>query len=161
MFGRWTQEADMRVQDVMTTRVHTVSPDVTADDAWRMMRTHRIHHLVVTQTGRIVGILSGEDVGGAHGAPARRNLTVGDLMTRAVVTVSAETTVRKAANLMRGRLIGCLVVVGKGQVVGIITAADLLELIGRGVDRPVASTTRWTLKHRAPHRKRTRAAGVW
>jgi CBS domain-containing protein len=75
--------------------------------------------------------------------------------------VSPTTTVRKAANLMRGRSIGCLVVTKRDRIVGIVTVADLLELVGRGADRPVASTTRWTLKHRAPHRKRHRAAGVW
>jgi CBS domain-containing protein len=82
-------------------------------------------------------------------------------MTEAVVTVPPTTPVRKAANLMRGRSIGCLVVSVAGRAVGIITVADLLELIGRGIERPVATTTRWTLKHRAPHRPRARATGVW
>jgi CBS domain-containing protein len=91
----------------------------------------------------------------------RKNQTVRDLMTEAVVSVPPTTTVRKAANLMRGRSIGSLVVGVEGRVVGIITVADLLELIGRGVERPVAATSRWTLKHRAPHRPRVRADGVW
>jgi signal-transduction protein with cAMP-binding, CBS, and nucleotidyltransferase domain len=48
----------MRVQDVMTNRVHTVSPGIAAEDAWNMMRLRRIHHLVVTQANAIVGLLS-------------------------------------------------------------------------------------------------------
>jgi CBS domain-containing protein len=82
-------------------------------------------------------------------------------MSEAVVTVPPTTPVRKAANLMRGRSIGCLVVSVAGRALGIITVADLLEAIGRGSQRPVAATTRWTLKHRAPHRHRTKASGVW
>jgi CBS domain-containing protein len=82
-------------------------------------------------------------------------------MTADVVSVPPTTPVRKAANLMRGRSIGCLVVSVAERAVGIITVADLLELIGRGTERPVAATTRWTLKHRTPHRPRSRAAGVW
>jgi CBS domain-containing protein len=82
-------------------------------------------------------------------------------MTRRVVTVPPATTLRKAANLMRGRSIGCLVVADRDRIVGIVTVADLLDLIGRGVERPVASARRWTLKHRTPHVKRHRAAGVW
>jgi CBS domain-containing protein len=82
-------------------------------------------------------------------------------MTKPVVTVGPTTTVRRAANLMRGRSLGCVVVTDRGRVVGIVTAADLLELLGRGSDRPVASARRWTLTHRVPHRKRRVATGVW
>jgi hypothetical protein len=38
---------------------------------------------------------------------------------------------------------------------------DLLELIGRGLERPIASTTRRTLNHRAPHKKIRGAAVRW
>ena len=150
----------MRVQDVMTDRVHTVSPGIAAEDAWNMMRMRRIHHLVVTQTNRIVGLLSDRDVGGAKGALIRENRTVADLMTPKVLTVSPTTPVRQAANMMRGRSVGCLVVADGARIAGIVTVADLLELLGRGIDRPVA-TARPTIHHRAPHRKRHRAAGVW
>jgi acetoin utilization protein AcuB len=151
----------MRVQDVMTDRVHTVSPDIAAENAWNMMRLRRIHHLVVTRAGRVVGLLSDRDVGGAKGALTRANRTVADLMTPKVLTVLPTTPIRKAANLMRGQSVGCLVVADGARIVGIITVADLLELMGRGLDRPVATTTRPALNHRGPHRKRHSAAGVW
>src|SRR5690606_1438131 len=93
------------------------------------------------------------DVGGRQGASIRRNRSVADLMTAPALTVSPETTVRKAANLMRGRSIGCLVIAEGARVSGIVTVSDLLEPVGRGVDRPVAATTRWALRHRVPHRK--------
>ncbi len=127
----------MRVQDVMTDQVYKVSPDTTAEDAWNLMRMHRIHHLVVTQAGRIVGLLSARDVGGIKRARARGLHRVADLMTQRVVTISPTTPIRRAANVMRGHAIGCLVVVSGGRVVGIVTVADLLELMGRGLDRPV------------------------
>ena len=91
----------------------------------------------------------------------RRNRTSGELMTGRVVTVPPTTTVRQAANLMRGRSIGCLVVTAGTRIVGIVTVSDLLELLGQGADRAVVSTKRWTLKHRAPHRKRHQAEGAW
>ena len=62
---------------------------------------------------------------------------------------------------MRGRSIGCLVVADAGRVRGIVTVSDLLELVSRGLDRHAVTTKRWTLKHRAPHRKLSRASGVW
>ena len=151
----------MRVQDVMTDRVLTVSPGIAAEDAWNTMRMRRIHHLVVTRAGRIVGLLSDRDVGGEKGTLPRANRTAADLMTAKVLTVSPTMPVRKAANLMRGRSIGCLVVVDGARIVGIVTVADLLELIGRGIDPPVAAAPRPTLNHRVPHRKQHRATGVW
>jgi CBS domain-containing protein len=151
----------MRVQDVMTRGVFTIAPTLPAEDGYNLMRTRGVHHLVVADEGGVAGVLSERDTGGRQGSSVRRNRTVAELMTPRVVTVPPTTTVRKAANLMRGRSIGCLVVTDRNRIVGIVTVADLLELVGRGVDRPVASTTRWTLKHRAPHRKRHRAAGVW
>ncbi len=151
----------MRVQDVMTDQVLTVSPGIAAEDAWNTMRMRRIHHLVVTRAGRIVGLLSDRDVGGDKGTLTRANRTAADLMTAKVLTVPPTMPIRKAANLMRGRSIGCLVVVDGARIVGIVTVADLLELIGRGLDVPVVEAARPALNHRAPHRKQHRATGVW
>jgi acetoin utilization protein AcuB len=125
------------------------------------MRQQACHHLVVTRGSTVVGILSDRDVGGRRGVGARRNRTVAELMTTPVVTVPPTTTVGKAANLMRGRSIGCVVVTQRGQIKGIVTVADLLELVGRGGDRPVRASSRWTLKHRTPHRRRPAADGMW
>jgi acetoin utilization protein AcuB len=151
----------MRVQDVMTVGVQTAKPAGKADEAWNVMRAKRIHHLVVTEGARIVGILSDRDAGGHRGASVRDGRTVADLMTEPAVTVAPETTVRKAANLMRGRSIGCLVVERGGRAVGIVTVSDLLDLLGRGFDRGVEKRERRSLNHRAPHRKRNRSTGPW
>jgi CBS domain-containing protein len=151
----------MRVQDVMTEEVQTISPTSTAEDAWELMRRGGFHHVVVTRGSQVEGILSDRDGGGRLGTSVRRGHTVGELMTKSVVTVGPTTTVRKAANLMRGRSIGCVVVTERGRVVGIVTVADLLELLGRGGARPAAEVRRWTIKHRTPHRKRRAATGVW
>jgi acetoin utilization protein AcuB len=154
-------EAVMRVQDVMTEHVQTISPSSAAEDAWELMRRHDFHHVVVTRGSRVVGVLSHRDAGGRQGASVRRGRTVEELMTTSVVTVEPTATVRKAANLMRGHSIGCVVVSNQGRVVGIVTVADLLDLLGRGVDRPAPPDTRVTLRHRTPHRKRSSATGMW
>jgi CBS domain-containing protein len=151
----------MRVQDVMTEGVQTVSPGTAAEDAWALMRQKGIHHLIVTRGARPVGVLSDRDAGGLRGRPLRAGRTVSELMTEPVITVPRTTPVKRAANLMRGHSIGCLVVTDAGKVVGIATVSDLLELIGRGLERPVETAKRWTLKHRAPHRKQRIATGVW
>jgi len=80
-----------------------------------------------------------------------------DLMTGNVVTVAETDTVRRAANLMRGRSIGCLPVTRGGRLVGIVTASDLLVLLGRGIDRPRPSRQR-NLQHRGPHKHKSQQA---
>jgi CBS domain-containing protein len=125
------------------------------------MRARRIHHVVVTDGGRVVGVLSDRDAGGRHGARLRQHRTVGELMSHPVVAAPPTTPVRRAANLMRGRSIGCLVVTEDERPVGIVTVTDLLELLGRGLERPVTVGKRWTLKHRVAHSKRHRTGGAW
>ena len=151
----------MRVQDIMTTGVATTTPETSAEAAWELMRLRAIRHLVVQEGRQLVGLLSATDAGGTRGATLRKGCVVSDLMTPGVVTVPSTTTVRKAANVMRGRSIGSLVVTAKGQPVGIVTVSDLLELIGHGGGRGEDPRKRPELHHRAPHRKRHVSTGAW
>jgi CBS domain-containing protein len=58
-----------------------------------------------------------------------------------VITAKPNSTIREAANLMRGRTIGSLPVVDdKDQLVGIITTTDLLTLLGQGIERIMPDT---------------------
>jgi CBS-domain-containing membrane protein len=151
----------MRVQELMTEGVRTVPSTMAARDAWELMKHDRIRHLVVAEGRQIVGLLSDRDIGGRNGGSARTGRTVADLMAKNVVTIDREETVRKAANLMQGRTIGCLPVTGGGgRLVGIITTADLLGLLGHGGDRPTHQERR-TLNFKVPHRRQHRAGGAW
>jgi acetoin utilization protein AcuB len=144
----------MRLVDLMETEVDRIRPDRSADEAWNQMQLRRIHHLVVMDGSELVGVISDRDLGGRRGQALRRDRTVRDLMTPHVVSAAPTTTVREAANLMRGRTIGCLPVFDKVRLVGIVTTTDLLELIGRGSERPVAESRRWTMKGRGPRRRK-------
>jgi acetoin utilization protein AcuB len=135
----------------MHTKVETISLRESAAAAFERMRRARIRHLVVQDGKRIVGVLSDRDVAGA-GSP-RQVETVEDVMTSPALSCSPDLTLRKAANLLRGRTKGCLPVVEDGKIVGIVTTTDLLELVGAGVERPVPKTRRWILKDRGPRRK--------
>jgi acetoin utilization protein AcuB len=151
----------MRVGDIMTRQLKTIAPGDTAEEAWTLMRLHQVHHLVVVEDGHVVGVLSDRDVGGRRGTSLRRNHTVAELMAAHPVTTEPTVTIRRAANIMRGRSIGCLVVTKAARPVGIVTTSDLLELVGRGLDRGADTSTRRPLSHRVPHRKTNEAFGVW
>jgi CBS domain-containing protein len=122
----------MRVYEVMSKAVETVQPKVAASEAKTRMRARKIRHLVVTHGGQLQGIVSERDLGGAKLPKTLGAWTVGDLMTSPVVTVTSRTPIRRAAALMKGRSIGSLVVTSQnGNVAGIITVSDLLDLIAR------------------------------
>lgn len=150
----------MRVAEIMTKAVETVPPTLWASEARELMRRKGIRHLVVVRNGAVVGVLSERDAGGKRGSNLREPSRVSDLMAVQVVTIASDATVRRAANLMRGRTIGCLPVVDGRRLVGIVTASDLLELVGQGHARPLPADRR-TLHHRVAHRKSHGAFGVW
>lgn len=76
-------------------------------------------------------------------------------MSLNVATIDEQETVRRTANLMRGRNIGCLVATRNGQLAGIVTVSDLLDLLGKGGERRVANA-RASLHYRVPHQKQHR-----
>jgi acetoin utilization protein AcuB len=151
----------MRAREVMTKGVVAVSPGTSAEDAWQLMRSESIHHLLVGSMSKPVGVVSSRDLGGRAGAVVRRTRTVSELMAPDVVMVKENDPIRKIANVMRGRSIGCVIVTDGRRATGIITVSDLLELLGRGSDRPLGLTERRPLHHRVPHRKTASGTGVW
>ncbi len=54
-------------------------------------------------------------------------LTVGEVMTRAVITIGPDRAARDAAVLMLDHTIGALPVMAGGRLVGIVTEADILR----------------------------------
>ena len=126
----------MRVYEVMSKAVETVKPAVQASEAKTRMRQRKIHHLVVKQGSQLAGVISERDLGGAKLPKSLGTWTVADLMTSPVVTVTTRTPVRRAAALMKGRSIGSLIVTSaNGNVAGIVTVSDLLQLIDRKPER--------------------------
>jgi acetoin utilization protein AcuB len=141
----------MRLRDVMHTKVETVTPRESGAVAFERMRRAKIRHLVVQDGRKIVGVLSDRDLAGM--GSLRQVETVEDIMTSPAITGSPDLTLRQAANLLRGRTMGCLPILEEGKIVGIVTTTDLLELIGRGSERPVPKTRRWVLMDRGPGRR--------
>jgi CBS domain-containing protein len=142
----------MRVREIMSEPVETVPKEMRLEEARDLMRGLRLHHLVVKDAGKVVGVLSGSDIERAHGQAEGAHLRVGDVMSLNVASIDQNETVRRAASVMQGRSIGCLAVTEDRKLVGIITVSDLLRLLGKGGERR-ASSPRAALHYRVPHRK--------
>lgn len=117
--------------DIMTTRVATIEPKEAASSAWSRMRRRGIRHLVVTENGRLRGVLSERDLVAESAASFRKGLMVEDLVSPRTVSAESKTTLHQAADLMGRRHIGCLPVVDNGRLVGIVAATDVLDELSR------------------------------
>jgi acetoin utilization protein AcuB len=130
------RDAMLLVKDSMAHDLATLSPDETAATALAVCRERRIRHLPILREGRLVGIVSDRDLrsstpalGDLDRAAALQKLQVEDVMARDVVTADPEDPIEQAANTMRERKIGCLPVLGGEELVGILTASDVMEAL--------------------------------
>ena len=132
------KEAAVNVRDLMTKQPLTVSPDTPVVDARRMMAERRIRHLLVTDGGRLAGIVTDRDIRLNLPSPATSlsvweinyllgRMPVGSIMTTTVITVQPDRDAVAAAGLMLDHKIGALPVVDAGTVVGILTETDILR----------------------------------
>jgi acetoin utilization protein AcuB len=151
------------MSDIMSAEVKTIGPNARVAEARTLMNVAGVHHLVVLDEGLVVGVLSDRDLGGraAAGRGDVEATLVSDVMSPNVVSVGPDATIRQAANRLRGHGIGCLAVMEEGKLVGIVTTTDLLELIGRGVERPIERSVKWTMSGRGqrggtPHDRHAR-----
>lgn len=151
----------MLISEVMTPDVQCVPATMSAIEARDLMRQKRIHHLVVKRGADLLGIVSAHDLDHRAAGSAKHLRTVADVMSRHLLTIDEQKTLGRASYMMRGHAIGCLIVLRRGRVVGIVTAADLLGLLGRGAERRPRADTRTAIHHRVGHRHRSRGDGVW
>lgn len=136
----------MLVTERMTRNPITVSEETTVPDALKLMREKGVRRLpVLDKRGKMIGIVSEKDLLYASPSPATTlsifemqsllaRLTVKEVMSPQVITVTDDSTLEEAARLMVEKKIGGLPVVRGDALVGIITETDLfksfLELLG-------------------------------
>jgi acetoin utilization protein AcuB len=129
----------------MSHPVISIPPDIPITEALNLMKQERIRRLPVVKGGKIVGIVSDKDLLNASPSSATSlsvwemnyllsKITIREVMTKKVLTVTEDTPIEEAARIMADNKIGGLPVLRNSSVVGIITETDLfkifLELMG-------------------------------
>ena len=135
----------MLVGDRMSSPVISINPDLPIAEALSQMKREHIRRFPVVKDGKLVGIVSDKDLLNASPSPVTTlsiwelnyllsKITVSEVMTKNVLTVTEDTPIEQAARVMADNKIGGLPVLRAGKVVGIITETDLfkifLELMG-------------------------------
>jgi CBS domain-containing protein len=135
----------MKVRDVMTSPVVSVRPDASILEAGELMLRHDFSGRPVIEEGHLVGIVTERDFlrpGGrspdykrprwlqtlvgqtAPGLAASPHRKVAEVMTTGPITVTEDTPIEKAVELMHTNLIHRLPVTRDSEVVGIVSRAD-------------------------------------
>lgn len=112
----------MKVEDVMITKVITVTEDQTKQQAARLLAQHRISGLpVVNENNVVAGVVTEYDIISKEGQ------TVGEIMTRGVISVTPDTDLEDVSHLLVQKRIKRLPVLDRGRLVGIVSRADLVR----------------------------------
>lgn len=118
----------MHVVDIMTKDIITVSPSETAYDATSKMLEHQIGSVIVKEGERVVGIITKSDIlrSVVKGQRESRNLRCNEIMSSPVVTVDQDLSIEAASKLMSKNKVSKLPVVKNDDLVGILTATDII-----------------------------------
>ena len=135
----------MNVEKRMSRQVITVQPELQITKAHKLMAQEKIQQMPVVKNGKLVGLVSERDILKAYPssvttlsvweiASLLEKIKVKDIMVKNVLTVQEKTPIEQAARIMVDHKIGSLPVMRGDDVVGIITEADLfnvmLEMLG-------------------------------
>jgi CBS domain-containing protein len=141
----------MKVRDVMTKDVATVTPDTPLKEVARLLVERSISGVPVVAEGTVLGVVSEGDLLFKERGPAERRGVLGwlldpygmegqlkleattatDAMTMPPVTIEPHRPLHVAAALMLEKGVNRLPVVQKGELVGIVTRADLVRAFAR------------------------------
>jgi acetoin utilization protein AcuB len=119
----------------------TTSPTASVPDASQVMQAGKVRALpVLDEKGRLVGVVSQEDVRRVSPSPATslsvyelnyllENMKVEEVMTRNVITVTEYVALEEAGRIMLDNKISGLPVSRDGTLVGVITESHLFNVL--------------------------------
>jgi CBS domain-containing protein len=147
--GAVTQEwGSTPVEQIMTKAPFSIDTSRSVGAVLSLFREHDISHVPIMEEGKVVGLISTQDIIENVFQPNQRQ-TIGDVkgekiqvlsipakgvMTSPVVTVTPETSLKDAESKMHNFNVHCLVVLAKERLVGIVTKLDFLEPISQMED---------------------------
>jgi CBS domain-containing protein len=141
-----TQEwGSTKIETIMTRAPHTLEANRSVGAVLSLMREYGISHVPIMDSGKLVGMISIQDILENIYWPQRRQTTgdiVGEkietlsvpakgIMHRPVITVEPQTSLRNAEKVIHDHDISCLAVISNERLVGVVTKLDFLEPISQ------------------------------
>lgn len=129
-----------QIKDILKKKLFTVSPDDRVIHARRIMIDEDIARLPVVSDGKLIGMISDNEIIFALAKLKRAfptgkqkhqldELLVSDIMKIPAIWIDPEMTVEKAVKIMLDKNVGALPIVKNNKLIGIISRTDLLQTI--------------------------------
>ena len=132
----------MKIRDLMSTNVVTVSEDTSIHDAKKIMDAHKIRRLPVMKKDKLVGLVTKHMLLEASPSPATSlsihelhyllaKMTVKDIMVKNPYTISPDMPAEEALQVGQEKGYGAFPVMEDGRLVGMVTESDIVRLMTR------------------------------
>lgn len=120
-----------RVSDFVRPVTVSIEPDAPLSEASGLMHDHGIRHLPVILAHSVVGMITASDLHVLESIMAvdSDTMLVGEVMTKDVVIVAPDTSLKRAASMMRDAGIGSLVVMSGDTLAGVFTSTDAVRAL--------------------------------
>jgi acetoin utilization protein AcuB len=130
----------MLVRKKMKKDLVTITKDERMTVAKKILQEKNIRHLHVVDGKKLIGLVTSMDIRKAEASPATSleirelhylldKIKVNEIMTRNVLTISPDTSIEEATTLLHDNKIGCLPVVENGELIGMLTENDVMEIL--------------------------------
>lgn len=122
------------IEDIMTSRLHTLKASHTIQDANDLMKAQQVRHVpIVNDLGRLIGLVSQRDILASTSPsslrqPEEMSASLTYIMTRNIHTINRSTSLVNAASQLKKHRLGCLPVVEDELLVGIVTDTDFVTI---------------------------------
>ncbi len=116
----------MRVEEVMSTRIETINAEESVETAAQIMVKEHIGALIILKNEELSGIITERDILKIVAGHKSLKTKVKDVMSKKLITIPYNAILEEAADLMVQYKIKKLPVIKDGQLVGIVTATDLI-----------------------------------
>lgn len=133
----------LRVKDIMTSHLATATPDTSLREAIAILADNHVSGVPVLQGGKVVGVFSATDLLAyitdlnagppsealRHRRTSLDEVTVSELMTRDVKSLTPNCSVEQAADFMRHNQIHRVLVIDGVKLVGIVSTTDVAKAV--------------------------------
>ncbi len=114
-----------RAREVMTQHPQSIARSASVRDAARVMATHAIHRVFVTDGDALVGVIGAVDIAAAV-YDARAAAPLSTIMSQPIVTLAPRAPLSSAVELLDRLRVNALVVVDDGQLLGVFSQVEAL-----------------------------------
>ena len=123
-------QMSVRMRDIMVTKVVTTTKNSTLEEAVKLMNDHEIGCLVVTENKKAVGILTERDLLKRILAKSEnlKGIRVEEAMSTPLISVEPTVEIGDASRLMFEMNIKKMPIIGKGELLGLVTLTDILRI---------------------------------